>query len=377
MLFQFGCQSSRCLNGGRAEHVRQNILCDTIEAKPRCNSMTLKGKALVFTGLICLLHAAYSAAQPQAGTITCWDLRKIDGPADTWQVNADEINSIDLLEDEKLLAAADDTGAVNLLSASSGSVLRILEKHENICSAVKFRPNHPTQIISAGLDCQVVVSDWKESGQTLSVFRMSDLTDPTAYAKLLQREEVECGSSDSGDELTSDGEDNYPDATVDSQAFSGGDESTGDAPVAPIRIASSLSPLEKQDLVAARAASVGLPLNLPMPHCLACSENGEHVITGLESGTVEVFNGEYMRLSHVESLCGHRRGVAAVLCLQETHVISGGNDCQLFLWELSSGRSGQRFVHSGKICALAGSSLSAVYLADSSPNIQVIDFTRT
>ncbi|VDN10049.1 unnamed protein product [Dibothriocephalus latus] len=347
--------------------------------------------ALLFNKNSSILYAA------QAGLIASWDLRKVDGPADTWQVSEDELNSMDLLEHEKLLAVADDTGAVSILSTDSGNVLRLLEKHENICSAVKFRPNHPNQLISAGLDCQLFLSDWKENGQTLSAFRMTDLIDPTAYASLLHQEEDEDALSDSGDELASDSESDCSDASVDSQVLPDGKEPTKNQPFAPIRVASSFSPLEKQEMVAARMAGMELPLNIPMIHSLACSKSGEHVVAGLESGTVEIFSGEDLHLSHAETLCGHKRGVAAVLCLEvffsllrstqrflinysvrlhDTHIVSGGNDSQLFVWELPPGGSGQQFAYSGKICALAGRSLSAVYVADSSPNIQVIDFSR-
>uniref|UniRef100_A0A183SKL2 WD_REPEATS_REGION domain-containing protein n=1 Tax=Schistocephalus solidus TaxID=70667 RepID=A0A183SKL2_SCHSO len=321
--------------------------------------------ALLFNKKSSILYAA------QAGNIASWDLRKVDGPADTWQVSEDELNSMDILEAEKLLAVADDMGSVHLLSTDSGDVLRLLEKHENICSAVRFRPNHINQLVSAGLDCQLFVSDWKENGHTLSVFRMADLVDPAAYTNLLQSEEDEYGSSHNSDELKSDSESDYSDASVGSQVLPDGNEPAKHSTFAPLRLASSLGPLEKQELVTARIAGTGLPLNLPMIHSLACSRNGEHVVAGLESGTVEIFNGGDSHLSHAETLCGHKRGVAAVLCLEDTHVISGGNDCQLFLWELSSGRSGHQFAHSGKVCALAGRSLSAVYVADSSPNIQV------
>lgn len=45
-------------------------------------------------------------------------------------------------------------------------------------------------------------------------------------------------------------------------------------------------------------------------------------------------------------------------------MLSGGDDCNLFLWELTHGGSGTQFVHSGKIGALVGRDLSRFYMAD-------------
>lgn len=59
-----------------------------------------------------------------------------------------------------------------------------------------------------------------------------------------------------------------------------------------------------------------------------------------------------------------------VLSAQETHLVSGGNDCSMFVWDLAPGGAGYEFSHSRKICALAGHTMSTVYMADSSANIQ-------
>lgn len=56
----------------------------------------------------------------------------------------------------------------------------------------------------------------------------------------------------------------------------------------------------------------GVPLNPPMVHVINCSASGDFVAAGLESSTIELFAGEGKRLSHLESIYGHSRGVSAL-----------------------------------------------------------------
>ncbi|GAA47772.1 WD repeat-containing protein 53 [Clonorchis sinensis] len=90
-------------------------------------------------------------------------------------VNEDEVNCIDVLKGESRLAAADDSGAVQIFDTSSGEVVRTLKKHDNICSVAKFRPMRSWQLISGGLDCRVIVSDWKGTGRSVIIFELDEI----------------------------------------------------------------------------------------------------------------------------------------------------------------------------------------------------------
>ena len=118
------------------------------------------------------------------GNIVCWDLRNYKSPVNTWKVSEDEINSIDFNASKGLLAVADDLGHVSLVSTSSGKVNRVIKNHENICSAALFRPSWQGQLISTGLDCRLVVSNWEANGRKPNIFEMSSLVDPLRYAAL-------------------------------------------------------------------------------------------------------------------------------------------------------------------------------------------------
>ncbi|TGZ72538.1 hypothetical protein CRM22_002028 [Opisthorchis felineus] len=110
--------------------------------------------------------------------IYTWDLRYLCEPLSEWKVNEDEVNWIDVLKGESRLAAADDSGAVQILDTSSGEVVRTLQKHNNICSVAKFRPMRSWQLISGGL---VIVSDWKGTGRSVIIFELDEITNSELF----------------------------------------------------------------------------------------------------------------------------------------------------------------------------------------------------
>ncbi|BDA43459.1 WD repeat-containing protein 53 [Coccomyxa sp. Obi] len=74
-----------------------------------------------------------------------------------YTVNNDEINSLALSPNGTYLAAADDTGAIKIINVRTHQLHKTLTGcHSNICAAVSFRPHHPWELLSGGLDAQVV-----------------------------------------------------------------------------------------------------------------------------------------------------------------------------------------------------------------------------
>ncbi|VDK40841.1 unnamed protein product [Taenia asiatica] len=281
------------------------------------------------------------------GNIVVWDLRNYATPVNVWKVSIDEINCIDVNAQDECLATADDVGMVSLVSSSNGKITRALKNHDNICSAAKFRPTCQNQLISCGLDCRLVVCDWKAGGNKRKVIEMASLVDPRRYANLLNAYLNEGGAS---------------------RRRKVNKKSNEDA--APVRIASSLTSEEAEQMVATRALGPGLLFNPPMIHSLGFVDSGNYVTVGLGNGTVEVFQG-CKNLQHVETLLGHRRSVAALLPVGNSHLLSGGDDCCLFLWEVSRGGTDQRFVHTEKVSALAGREFARIYVADNTSDVKV------
>lgn len=72
-------------------------------------------------------------------------------------VGEEEINALELNETGSALAVADDSGAVRILDLPGGKVSRTLRRHTNICSSVAFRPQRPNNLLSSGLDMQVIL----------------------------------------------------------------------------------------------------------------------------------------------------------------------------------------------------------------------------
>ena len=102
-------------------------------------------------------------------------------------VNQDEINQlcISLRKNAPYLAAADDTGCIQVYHASQQTdsnrrqlYKSILNKHTTICSAILFPKNSPWCLLSGGYDCQLVSTDFS-IGKTLWSLNMQ-ITDKNA-----------------------------------------------------------------------------------------------------------------------------------------------------------------------------------------------------
>ncbi|KAM9318056.1 WD repeat-containing protein 53 [Pholidichthys leucotaenia] len=91
-------------------------------------------------------------------TVSVFDPRKLKAPVEEFKgVGEEEINALALNETGSALAVADDSGAVRILELPGGKVCRTLRRHTNICSSVAFRPHRPNNLVSAGLDMQVML----------------------------------------------------------------------------------------------------------------------------------------------------------------------------------------------------------------------------
>ncbi|XP_077468045.1 WD repeat-containing protein 53 [Stigmatopora argus] len=91
-------------------------------------------------------------------TVRAYDLRNFkDAVQEFVGAGEEEINALALSEDGSTLALADDSGAVRILELPGGKVCRTLRRHTNICSSVAFRPHRPNNLLSAGLDMQVML----------------------------------------------------------------------------------------------------------------------------------------------------------------------------------------------------------------------------
>ncbi|XP_041850626.1 WD repeat-containing protein 53 [Melanotaenia boesemani] len=90
--------------------------------------------------------------------VSVLDPRNLKSPAlDFHGAGEEEINALALNETGSALAVADDSGAVRVLELPGGKVCRTLRRHTNICSSVAFRPHRPNNLVSVGLDMQVML----------------------------------------------------------------------------------------------------------------------------------------------------------------------------------------------------------------------------
>ncbi len=90
-------------------------------------------------------------------TVLLYDLRELSEPTQRFDFNSEEINEIDFHPKATYLSSCDDSGEIKIIDIGNGSTFRTLSGgHSNICSSVKFIPNRPWEVVSGGLDCQVI-----------------------------------------------------------------------------------------------------------------------------------------------------------------------------------------------------------------------------
>nr|CAX74570.1 WD repeat protein 53 [Schistosoma japonicum] len=348
-------------------------------------------------------HILYSAYGQQ---IVSWDIRRINEPFATWKVNEDEINSIDFSEDEHRLSSADDSGSVQIINANNGQVIRTLRKHDNVCSSAKFRPGRTWQLVSGGLDCRVIVTDWKGSGLGVIIFEMDEIVENPEEASHSAPTDSDWhhGSSTSSDDNAEIDYDNLNETDFETTYITGQFDDSSPSPSSGLgsETRSEYSALNDEDFsftndhtysrsrfteqseqsyILGRHTSnritwrSGLPINPPMVHSVACSVSGDFVAAGLESSTIVLFAGDGKRLNHLESLYGHTRGVSALHFIDDLNLISGGNDRNMFVWTLGSEVAGYNVFHGEKVSAFEGTHLDRIIVADLSPVIQVLDLS--
>ncbi|KAE9409457.1 hypothetical protein BT96DRAFT_806325, partial [Gymnopus androsaceus JB14] len=84
----------------------------------------------------------------------------------------DVLNEIVLDSGKKHLAFSTDLGVIGVVELSSQSISKMKEKHTNICACVKFIPDRPREIVSAGYDETFLHFDFLE-GDILSQCKIS------------------------------------------------------------------------------------------------------------------------------------------------------------------------------------------------------------
>ncbi|KAI8375004.1 WD40-repeat-containing domain protein [Choanephora cucurbitarum] len=121
------------------------------------------------------LPLIYIASGTKAHT---FDLRNesvmLTEPIQTYEFSKDEINQIDVNENNKFMATADDEGVVNVIDLSTHKIYKkTTKKHNNICMSVKFRPRKSWEVWSGGMDSKVYEWDFSR-GLPTNIYDMSN-----------------------------------------------------------------------------------------------------------------------------------------------------------------------------------------------------------
>ena len=93
--------------------------------------------------------------------IFVYDMRKCSKSQRKYEFNTDEINQLCVNHSGRYLAACDDAGEVKVIDVQESCLFKTLGRHhDNICSTVQFRPKKSWQLLSAGLDCNIINWDF-------------------------------------------------------------------------------------------------------------------------------------------------------------------------------------------------------------------------
>nr|CAH8876473.1 unnamed protein product [Trichobilharzia regenti] len=98
--------------------------------------------------------------------------------------------------------------------------------------------------------------------------------------------------------------------------------------------------------------------------------SGDIVAASLDSKTIELFSGYGKKLMHYESLYGHDGRASTVHFINETLLVSGSCDENIFVWNIESEAYGQATYHGEEVSAFEGRRLDRLIVADSSPVIK-------
>lgn len=110
-------------------------------------------------------------------SVHTYDLRA-DGiiltePLNTYNFSQEEINDIDVNENNKFLATADDNGVVNVIDLSTHKIYKkTTKKHNSICMSVKFRAKKSWEVWSGGMDSKLYEWDFSR-GAPVNIHDMS------------------------------------------------------------------------------------------------------------------------------------------------------------------------------------------------------------
>ena len=104
-----------------------------------------------------------------------YDVRNSLSPFAKFEYNKEEINQISVSEKGEYLAACDDDGEIKIIDLRQDRLFKTLSaRHSNICSSVQFRLQRPWQILSAGLDCNIIHWDYS-TGKSRQIFNVNEL----------------------------------------------------------------------------------------------------------------------------------------------------------------------------------------------------------
>lgn len=125
----------------------------------------------------CVCHSPSSEhhfAASIGDSVLYYDERALAQPVFLCQLGGEEINEVNIHRNGNLICACDDSGDIRVIDIESAEVVKSLTgHHSNICSTAKFNPHQPWEILSGGLDCNIIRWDYSQGCQGCPLAKVS------------------------------------------------------------------------------------------------------------------------------------------------------------------------------------------------------------
>jgi WD40 repeat protein len=115
----------------------------------------------------------------QQARLQCLDVRRGDVPVRVWDAASDDISSISVHEDGNAIVLGIDSGEICIAGTSESTLRPMAGRHQNMCSAARFRPKTKGRVLSSGLDSMLLSLDTSAPSKAPRTLNLAEIPPPS------------------------------------------------------------------------------------------------------------------------------------------------------------------------------------------------------